>query len=203
MTSALDGGDVAGAIAFVEREDDPQRVIAMYHSAVRHLYWARKDIASTVALGRRAIDRALELDLPLAADMLAYDVASFAWTGWNEPGIAIGPEEMSAGAEVANLCLELTTKLQRDDAALARAHWLVGAHQLANGRANEAVPSFDSSAEHGRRHNDPGLELLAHGYRAIAERDAGALEAVVARINEVDEGPEYVEQLRTAARVFL
>lgn len=202
LTAALDRGDVAAAIAFIEREDDPKRVVAMFHGGVRHLYWSRKDIANTVKLGRHAIDAALALGDELAADMLAYDVASFAWIGWDEPGIVLGPDEIRAGSEIAMQCLELTTSLQRDNAALARAHWLVGAHQLANGEAKNALTSFDRSAEHGRRHGDSGLEFLALGYRAIAERDASTLEAEVIRLEEVDEGTEHVEQLRTAARVF-
>lgn len=212
LLKALASGDVDAASEWIEQEEDPQRVLAMYAGAINHLYWAQKDVASVVALGRMAIDSGLRRArdahgeiadrLRLAANMIAYDVSSFTWPGWAEPGVEITPDVMLEGERYAALVLELAEALGRPHDALARANWIVGAHHLAAGRHGDATSAFDASAEHGRAHDDDGLELLALGYGAIARNDQTDLNEVIDRIRTVEHGDEFAQQLETARDVF-
>ena len=79
--------------------------------------------------------------------------------------------------------------------------WLVGAFELALGRYAEARESFARARESYLAAKAPGLVLLTEGYLAIVDGD---VEAVCARINigGFEDGPDWIEQLRTAAQVF-
>jgi len=201
LIGALDRGDVPAAIEWIQSEDDPARVLAMFHGAIRHAYWSRKDVPMVAALG----DAAFAFGRDFAGDPLlgmvkaiAYDVGSFCWTGWDEPGIVIAGELAAAGARAADLNLALAEQLDRPDGPRANAHWLIGAHELAAGRRDEAVRCFEESARYARRGSDLGAELLAAGYIAIARGESPDTEAFA----DVEDGDEYVSQLQTAARVF-
>jgi hypothetical protein len=201
LIGALERGDVAAAVEWIQSEDDPARVLAMFHGAVRHAYWNLRDVAVVVALGDAAFAFGRDLpDDPLLGMVksIAYDVGSFCWIGWDEPGISIDAELAAAGARAAALNLALAEKLDRPAGPLSNAHWLVGAHELAAGRRDQAVRCFEESARHARQGSDLGAELLAVGYIAIARGEAPDLDAFAS----VEDGDEYVAQLRTAARVF-
>jgi hypothetical protein len=201
LIGALDRGDVSVAVEWIRTEDDPARVLAMFHGAIRHAYWSRKDLTAVVALGEAAF--AFGRDFPGdpllgMVKAIAFDVGSFCWIGWDEPGIAIDSAAMAAGASAAAFNLALAERLDRPSGPRAAAHWLVGAHELAAGRRDEAVRCFEESARHARRGSDLGAELLALGYIAIARGEEPDTDAFAG----VEDGDEYVAQLRTAARVF-
>jgi hypothetical protein len=201
LIDALERGDVAAAVAWIQTEDDPARVLAMFHGAMRHAYWNRKDIAAVVQLGEAAF--AFGGDFPGdpllgMVKAIAFDVGSFCWIGWDEPGIAIDDEIAAAGARAAALNLALAEKLDRPSGPRAAALWLVGAHELAAGRREDAVRCFEESARFARDGSDLGAELLALGYIAIARGEPPDLDAFAA----VQDGDECVTQLRTAARVL-
>ena len=198
---ALERGDVSDAVEWIEREDDPPRVLAMYHGAIRHAYWNRKDTSMVVALGEAAFAFGASFDGDPLLGMvksIAYDVGSFCWTGWDEPGVTIDERSAASGARAAALNLSLAERLDRPSEARAAAHWLVGAHALASGRRDDAIRAFEESARYARAGSDLGAELLALGYIAIARGD----EPDVSGFSDVEGGDDYIAQLRTAARVF-
>jgi hypothetical protein len=201
LIDALNSRDLERAQRFIEDEDDPARVLAMYDGAIRHLYWSSKDIASVVLLGRAAL--AFGSDLENANHLglmksIAYDLGSFCWPGWDEPDIAIPNDVRDFGAHAANMNLELADRLDKDAGPKAHAHWLVGAHHLAAGRTESAVKSFETCATFAHMAEDRATELLASAYARIARREPLALEPFAA----VEHGDELVRQLITAERVL-
>jgi hypothetical protein len=201
LIDALNSGDVSAAVEWIRREDDPARVLAMFHGAIRHAYWNRKDVTQVVALGDAAFafGEAFEGDPLLGmVKAIAFDVGSFCWVGWDEPGIAIDADAAAAGARAAAFNLSLAERLDRPARPRAAAHWLFGAHALAGGDRPGAIASFEESARHARHGGDMGAELLALGYIAIARGEEPDLHAFVG----VEDGDEYAAQLRTAAHVF-
>jgi hypothetical protein len=201
LIDALERGEVSAAVEWIQREDDPARVLAMLHGAIRHAYWNRKDIGQVVALGEAAFAFGVAFDRdPLLGlvKAIAYDVASFCWTGWDEDGIAIDDDAAVAGARAAALNLSLAERLGRPSGPRAAAHWLVGAHELAAGRRDDAVRCFEASARCAREGSDLAAELLALGYVTIAHGE----EPDTSGFADIEDGDAYVAQLHTAARVF-
>ena len=190
LLNALEERDAEAAKRFVEGEPDPKRVLAMYHGAIRHLYWSAKDIATLVDIGRRAID--FGASHPDALKPIAYDIGSFCWPGWDEPGITIDEATFAFGAQAANLNLALAIQLSRP---LSNAQWLVGAYHLAARRTTEAVASFERARDLA---DDEATKLLATGYIAIAHGESFATDELEA----LPDGTDLVAQLRTAERVF-
>src|ERR1041385_2085048 len=92
LKSALDRGDTAATIEVIEGEGAPAHVLGAYHEAIRYAYWERKSIDEVAGLGRAAIDFGIDLSANGRAALkpVAYDIASFCWPGWDEPGIVIG-----------------------------------------------------------------------------------------------------------------
>jgi len=201
LIAALDGDDIAGAIEWIRSEDDPARVLAMLHGAINHVYWARKNVPAVVQLGAAAVDfagRSSDEGVLGLLKGIAYDVGSFCWIGWDEPGVVIDDNTRAAGHRAALLNLELAERLDRPSRPRSAAHWIVGAHELAAGRRDESVGCFEASARYAREGGDLGAELLALGYIAIAHGQ----QPDVSGFAGIEDGDEYAAQLRTASRVF-
>jgi hypothetical protein len=175
------------------------------HAEMRAAYWERKDVAQVVAIATDAIGRGRGSTDPTVlawVKVIAYDLASFTWPGWDEPGIRLTPADMAKGLEAARLDLELAIALERPDEKVSIAHWIVGAHLLAAGSKDEAVAAFGEAAAAAVRAGDPAQELLARGYAAIARADDAALATVKDGFAGIEDEAEYVAQLEVARRVF-
>ena len=82
-----------------------------YSEAMRHAYWEDRDLAGAIAISFAGISRLLAeapaagperaLELRSQAKRLTYDLASYTWPGWDEPGIIVTPPEMRAGYAAA------------------------------------------------------------------------------------------------------
>ena len=81
--------------------------------------------------------------------------------------------------------------------------WLVGAFELALNKRAEASSTFTAARDLFLAAKAPGLALLTEGYLVIA-RGGEELDSVCARIaaGGFEDGAEWVEQLRTAKKVF-
>src|SRR4051812_43259395 len=95
-----------GAFAAIEQviraSPTPLEALKSLHAAMRDAYWKHKNLVETIALGRAIVQHGLTAalaaadeksatNLRAAAKAAAYDIASFTWSGWDEPGIAITP----------------------------------------------------------------------------------------------------------------
>ena len=196
-------------LAEVDLVDSPDA----YSEAMRHAYWEDKDLAGATAIAFAGISRLLAEArgadstraeaLRSGAKQLTYDLASFTWPGWDEPGIIVTPPEMRAGFAAARANLRMAQELEKGDVALARAHWILGAHQLAAGHPDEGQASFQAAAGLARRANEPAEAALAQAYEALAAvaqdpSRAARLDEVLAELAGIEGGAALAEQVTTA-----
>jgi hypothetical protein len=199
---------------------DPERAAEALATAQRDLYWTDKDIPAVVTLSRAGIAHLLKIarqspeDTPEAnragheAKALAFNLGSFTWPGWAEPGITLTPADIAAGFEAARLNLRLAEELHRPEKAKAKAHWLLGAQQLSAADFASAADSFRIGKTHAAQSDDPMLARMLDGYLLLthlladppneqARRDFDA--AVTAlRKSGSEDSREYANQLTTA-----
>ena len=188
-----------------------------YSEAMRHAYWEDRDLAGATAIAFAGISRLLA-EAPAAgpdrahelrsqAKRLTYDLASFTWPGWDEPGIIVTPPEMRAGYAAARANLRMAQELDKGDLPLSRAHWILGAHELAAGHPDEAQASFGRAADHAATAGEAGETELARAFEALAlsAADASAsarLDDALARLGSIDGGAELAAQVTTAKDVL-
>jgi len=190
------------------------------------LYWTHRALPEFVRVQHEHLRR-LEATLAESTDAAEsaaliraiggsyYNLASFAWPGWNEEGIVAGDAELAAGRAAAARCLAI-----RADPAhvavpfgysLSTSHWLIGAFHLTDGNKAAAAGQF----ERARDLAEPGSpeQMLQTGYLALAQLAAQpaerAAEAALAAVltwfasrKEVEDAASYRDQLVTCRRVL-
>jgi hypothetical protein len=141
-----------------------------------------------------------------------YNAAADCWPGWSVPDRPSDTRILLAALDLAQRSARLVKELALGPLQEATATWLCGAFDLALGRYADASRAFAIAQRLYSAADAPGLALLTEGYIAILaeinEREAAAgasdLEQIVARIaaGNFDDGAEWIEQLRTALKVF-
>jgi hypothetical protein len=201
LIDALDRRDAAEAAATIETEEDPARVLAMYHGAIRHLYWANKDVATIVELGGSAMaygEQHTDAALLGLLKAICYDLGSFCWPGWAEAGIEIDDDTLAFGRQAAERNSALAESPDVPALGKASAQWLIGAHRLAADERDHAVRAFEACATQAHLAKERGLELLATNYARIARSEPLDLEAFAG----LEDADELIAQLEAAQRVF-
>jgi hypothetical protein len=217
---ARDGVD---ALAKFLDAGDPLQAMDVYERLQQDLYTEAKDVSRMVAVSRAGIahglsrsenasDRNTATSLRKSAKAIAYNLASYTWPGWNEPGIVISAEDRAHGMEAARLNLRLAEELTDQPRPKAAAHWAVGAHELAAGQYTQAQASFDRAKHEAGMAHETAMELMLEGYELMAQvlakpDDAGARRKFDDVVDELkDEGSEqargYAQQLETAAKAL-
>jgi hypothetical protein len=190
------------------------------------LYWKHRALPEFLTLQRehrRRLEAALAAcDNPTAASPLVralagsyYNLASFAWPGWDEAGIVIGPEELAAGRDAALRCLDLRRNPAHAAVPFgytpAMAHWMVGAYHLAAREWDAARAEFGEAR---RLNREAGaVDVLEAGYLALCDAlerpddpsASAAFAAVITQLEARDEDEDaacYRQQLLSARRVF-
>ncbi len=220
----------------VMRQDDGQKAIDMvitmntvedamkiFMLMTRDLYWQSKNLGAALVIGRAAIQfslmesrRVLSRDPTLAytlssqAQMLAYDLSSYCWPGWREPGIVIPEVFLVHGQDLAKTNLRLAQELRKGNLPMSHAWWLIGAHQLALGQYERARKGFVEATKYAIAAQTRETELLLKGYLYLVEMlqdpDNSQLveefEFVLKALNESREGEFFSDQLETAYAVF-
>ncbi len=215
VASLIAAHDAAGVGRLLRGTDDPIDCLAALHESLRNAYWKNHDVAAVCVIARGVQPLTAELlrRQPLCIDILAaakpvlYDVGSFLWPGWDEPGIALTPDHLALGRACAALNLEVAKALRRDRIAMARAWWLVGAFHLATFDCTAARIAFEEAARLSR-----GSEaMLQRGYISLCHLLAGAeadpavestWHTILAALATMPEGPAFVAQLETAHRAL-
>ena len=227
VQNLLKAGDSFAAVEYIQRDGSPAEIAGRYHSLVKDLYWKSHDLAALITIGRAGILYCLSQShvtglppdaidkLRSHAKAIAYDIGSFSWPGWEEPGINPGPAELATGNDCALLNLRLAIELKKPADRLSAAYWLAGAHDLSSGNFDSAEKHFQTAAEmlpvataESRTH-----QLLNHGYMALAqccrdrtnEKASAHFEEIISQLNaQVDnDAKAFASQLVTAGRVFV
>ncbi len=206
--------DIA-ALAEVDVEVQPDA----YTEAMRHAYWQDKDLSAAMAIAWAGIGRLLALahgsepgralELRSRVKALTYDLASFTWAGWDEPGIVITPPEARAGCAAARANLEMARELETSELARARAHWMLGAHELAAGRPDDARASFEAAVSLADAAGPDGAAeaALARAFVVLAGLATGSateadFTAALEQLRSTPGGSELVAQVTTARDVL-
>lgn len=174
------------------------------HQAAKDRYWQDKDLAGARRLLEEGIALAREQGLKGEEKAMSYDLASFCWAGWDEPGVVITDEDSVAGAKAAEENLRLAEELERPAIPMSNAWWMVGAYRLQSGHFGEAEGAFQAFRE--LTEGDPARTLLADGYVQIARMfldQSGDLRPACRELRTLGgDGPAYADQLEAACRVF-
>jgi tetratricopeptide (TPR) repeat protein len=186
------------------------------------LYWKSKNLPATVVVSQMGIHycltktrdgngetetRAKALD---SAKKMAYNLASFCWPGWDEPGIVIRSGEVEIGADAAKLNLRLAQELKRPPLGMSMAHWMLGAYALAQKQFDRAAEDFQKSLEFAREAKTDGQVMLNEGFIALSKlgmspsSDDGEFMRILQSLDAInnDDAREYARQLQTARKVF-
>jgi hypothetical protein len=213
--------DPFAAAEFLHRADDPVAVMKAYRDLVNHLYWKEKNLPSVVSLALMGIhygltyghdqgSAELRYDLKSIAKGLAYNLASFAWPGWDESGIVIGATAVAVGLDAAKLNLRLAEELNKGDIPLSRGHWMLGAQHLAAKDYDKARHHFDEGARFAEAAGSTAEIWLCFGFAALSrllaspddEAIRADLEHIKSRLAEMDGGNDFLGQIETAEKVF-
>lgn len=175
------------------------------HQKAKEAYWKAKDLPTSRALLEQGIAKAREEGDLSEEKGLNYDLASFCWPGWDEPGIAITENDIEAGERAAFENLRLAQELNKPDGPMAAAWFMVGAYHLQARRYGMALEAFENYGTFGAQM--PANALLAGAYASLIfhlQGHAFDLEACCATIRDQggENGEEFARQIRTAARIY-
>jgi hypothetical protein len=147
-----------------------------------------------------------------AVRRFTFNAAADCWPGWSVAGPAVDASSLLAGLQLAQRSAALAESLALGSLKEGTAIWLSGAFELALRRLTDASSSFARARQCYITAPAPGLVLLMDGYLTIVQRlaanasqaNAENFEQVCARIaaGGFEDGPAWIEQLRTALRVF-
>jgi len=215
--------DTLAAVVYLAQQTDVVAAAKTFNEAMLHLYWQEKNLTLALAFGRAGAQFALTAaetnpqlanDLRSSAKAMTYNLASFTWPGWDEPGIEISPSDVQVGLDAVKTNLRLVSELQKGDLPLSRAHWMLGAQQLAVRAFFDAAASFAEAEVFATAANAPAEALLARGFISVVKIVAAAAAsheraAATAELDEhknqlrqLPDGEAFCSQLDSAIKVF-
>jgi hypothetical protein len=219
----LEQQDSFAAIKFLESIGNPLEVTNAFSQTVMDLYWKKQNLEGFIAIARAGIQYALQASMVLGAEdeeagtklkkaarAISYNLSSFIWPGWDETVFKITDSEIQIGLDAARASLRLVEELDESDISRSRAHWLLAAQLLASGNQKEAEAEFQKSSECAATAEAAGEELLAEGFICICQladteqkySAEQSLKDVLTKLETVEEGNFFAEQLETAKKVF-
>jgi hypothetical protein len=209
---------VVGEIGRLAGMADPETAAAGYRQAVRDAYWEAQDLGAVTAFASAGYSHCLAAAaaaegeaayrLRSEAKALMYDLASFTWPGWGEPGVEVLERDLRIGLEAATANLRLAAELDKGDLPVSRALWMLGGHLLAAVRYSEAGERFSDGAVLAASAENSAEARLGEAFAALGsllEGGAGAQQQyddAIARLAAEEEGAALVEQVATARKVF-
>ncbi|MEM7536541.1 MAG: hypothetical protein AAF639_30435 [Chloroflexota bacterium] len=231
LLTILQSQGVFGVVQTLTQQTDTQAVMNAYNDLVAHLYWKAKNVAALTTLGIAGIQHGLAAvvatddsesatTLKSGVKTLAYNLASYTWPGWDEPGITLGRTEVLIGLDAARLCLSLSEELNQPELPRSRTHWLVGTalmaaaswavDEVAQDNLVQALEHFSSAVTLANGVNERGDALLSQGFETLTrllmnpdDNDAKAeLVEVKVQLSELEQSEFYIGQIDTAVRVF-
>ncbi len=224
VKALLEEADTFKAIEYINEQGDPETVAERYSDLAMDFYWRDKALEHVVTFSRAGIQYCLTKAQELAeeqvetatklrvyARIISYNLASFAWPGWDEEGIVVTEGDMWAGLDAAKLNMRLTTELGEGPEKLSNAHWVLGAQLLAAGDYDGAVKAFQDCEAKGVEAADRASELLGSGYKGLAmmaggeAEGRGLLDGALEGFRELntEDSQFFIDQLNTAMRVFV
>jgi DNA-binding transcriptional MerR regulator len=207
------------AVASLAAISDVSDAANAFGQALKSAYWDHKDLVLASAIAYAGAGRLLAAaaqateqreadEARSAVKGLVYDLASFAWPGWDEPGVDIPAEAEAAGLSAARANLAMAVDLEKGDLPISRAHWMLGAHLLTSGEFAEARDHFSVAADFADRAGADAEMALARAFGALAdlaESKPGAetdLSGALQDLEACEGGDMFVAQVETARTVL-
>jgi hypothetical protein len=182
LTTLASEGAFAELLSEVALESDAAATAAAISASINSLCRSHRDIQNMVVLAHVGAswclgqahlqsDQALATSLKRRAHAMCFNAAANCWPGWGDEGVILRPNDVAAGRVLAGLCLALAQDLAIGAKAEGKAHWLVGALELALGNFSAARAAF-STAEQSFASLPDGSEqiLMVQGYDALAQK---------------------------------
>ncbi|RYG68614.1 hypothetical protein EON80_11300 [bacterium] len=203
---------------------DPRSCVQDYLDEAAKAYWEEKDLALVATLSIAGIGYGFGIERDCAGSnselvhdvlgtvkAIAYNLASFTWPGWDEPGIRIGVTDVDLGLDAAKINLRLAEQLGKGDLAVSRAHWMLGGHYLAARQFEEAGHCYAVAMNHASRAGEAAEQNLAVGFAILTALCATPdetllkerLKGVQQSLSTQENGESFIKQIETAQRVFL
>lgn len=197
----------------------PPELIEAFDQVLRHAYWQQKDLPGAIQVGQAGIALGEQLasrfpeqtnEIKSQVKAIQYNLASFTWPGWDETGFEITPEQVRLGLAAAKQNLRLAIELKKAPLPLSRAHWMLGAQEMAVADYSSARKDFAQAEGFARQAGSQAEALLAQGFALLATMLANpddlALSSKLAEVktglaNEKD-GEFFVKQIEDAWHVF-
>ncbi len=197
--------------------EPPFEFLTAASAEMRDYYWKKKDLSSCLRVSREAIlfgqDAADDfpdalVEILSLVKRLCYDVASFTWIGWDEPGIHPTESEIQEGLAMARMNLQYAIRLEKGDLPTSRAYWMVGAHLLTSNHAHEAIAEFEEAESYAiLAASKPDIKLV-QAYLLLAQQAADRsvtsdrLNQFLHAMDQHEETASLTQQVRTAASVI-
>jgi tetratricopeptide (TPR) repeat protein len=215
--------DNFSTIEYLNQLADHVAVMDTYMELIKFYYWEEKNLPIVVMLSRAGIQEGLNIAASLEVNFpdqsqeirgraraLAYNLASFAWPGWDESGIVVDDSDLAAGLDAAKVALRLVREMELDELRLSRAKWMLAAYYLATKDYEEAKQTFEEASEFARAAESNADVLLCEGFVALAKllanpddnRSRAKLDDVKMQIAKIEHGEDFINQLDTAYQVF-
>lgn len=212
-------------IEYITSLGDEIEVAKNFNNLILDLYWKDKSLPYTVVMGRAGLQyilqKSTELEkkdpkkakqLKVYAKKLAYNISSFTWPGWDEPGVVVKKDYIVVGLDAAKLNLRLTTLLNSGVLKTSIAYWMLGAQQLANEDYTKALKSFSVSKELADKAKSREQQLLTLGFMGICRLLEGSdknngeqmYKDTIKELESINtkNANAFVQQLITARKVF-
>jgi len=197
----------------------PAAQVQAFDQVLRHAYWKKKDLPGAIQIGQAGItlgeqlaarfpDKASEIKSQVKA--IHYNLASFTWPGWDEPGFEITPEQVQLGLAAARENFRLAIVLKKDALPLSRACWMLGAQEIAVRDYSSAIDHFYQAEQFAAQAEAGGEALLAKGFAELASLLAkpgdpaisATLEDTKTALASQESGEFFIKQIDDAWRVF-
>ncbi len=215
--------DSRAAIEFLVNQEDQRLVVEVCDALMRHCYWDQKDLGGSLLFGRTGVQQALSLATDLDVDnraaadslrtsarVLLYNIASFSWPGWAEPGIEISATLAEEGLAASRSNLKLARDLEKDPLPISRAWWMLGAHLLTAREYWQAADAFEQATTLAFAAGKRDEELLSRAFRQLAliqmlpeaGKEEQRLYQYLEELGNLPDGEFFTNQVETARQVL-
>lgn len=213
---AASHGGVFAAIASLSEIGDLETAADAYARALKDAYWVEKDLHLATGIGYAGVSRLLAaaadaseeaaFGLRSSAKAILYNLASFTWIGWGEPGVTVTENEAAAGLAAARMNTALAVQLDKGPLAESRGHWMIAAHLLTSGAATDAIAEFERAAALAEEAGADSEVDLSDAFAGLAvltvSGDAGRMDAALVRLRHHEHGDDLCAQVETAQQVL-
>ncbi len=176
----MSAGDSRQAAEFVINAAPPVEAAGLFLDLAKEWYWKEKDLPMVILASQAGIhfclqkamdepDRDAARALRQKAMSLSYNLASFAWPGWDDALIVTTDTTNHIALDAAYLHVRLATGLGMDAEKMSAARWLVGAAHMALEEYDTAREAFELAREAASEARSAVFEDMNSGYMAIAE----------------------------------